>query len=371
MKVLLINTVPLEANGISTFIINSANVMSKRNINVTISAPNVIDKKLKLDLRANNISLVEIPNRMHNPINYYFKLKQVMQNNHYDLVHVNGNSTTMAIELLAAKRADIKLRIAHSHNTTTEHPLINKLLRRTFESNVNARLACNEAAGQWLFKNKNYTVIENGIFLKKYIFNNNIRNKIRDKYKIVKDDIVIGHVGMFNYQKNQQFLVKLLKDLGSKYKLMLIGDGPNLKQIKEEVKKLNLQDRIIFTGVVNNVFDYLSSFDVFMLPSKFEGQPFVVIEALASGLPIIVSKNVSKEIDLTNTVKFASLNNISLWKNIINAINIDNELRKNKSMSNIKVLRKKGYDTEENVNKVLIPFYKNHLKVINPKNIEK
>lgn len=371
MKVLLINTINLEANGISTFILNIASQMIKKNIDVTILASNKVDSKLKNTLKKQGIHLKTISGRMSKPIKYFNSLKAYLSSEKFDVVHVNGNSTTMAVELFAAKLAGINKRIAHSHNTTAEHPIVNKILRPLFEVCVNGRVACNEAAGKWLFKNKNYTVIENGIFLKKYIFNNNIRNKIRDKYKIVKDDIVIGHVGMFNYQKNQQFLVKLLKDLGSKYKLMLIGDGPNLKQIKEEVKKLNLQDRIIFTGVVNNVFDYLSSFDVFMLPSKFEGQPFVVIEALASGLPIIVSKNVSKEIDLTNTVKFASLNNISLWKNIINAINIDNELRKNKSMSNIKVLRKKGYDTEENVNKVLIPFYKNHLKVINPKNIEK
>lgn len=369
MKVLLINTVPLEANGISTFIINSAKVMSKENINVTISAPNMVDDQLKSDLKVNNILLIEIPNRMHNPINYYFKLKQVMQNNGYDVVHINGNSTTMAIELLAAKHANIKLRIAHSHNTTTEHPVVNKLLRGIFESNVNGRLACNEAAGKWLFKNQSYTVIKNGIFLKKYIFNDDTRKRIRNKYKITDDDVVIGHIGMFNFQKNQQFLLELLKKIDSKYKLMLIGDGPNFKKIKEKAEKLGLQNRIIFTGVVNNVFDYLNSFDIFTLPSKFEGQPFVAIEALASGLPVIVSKNVSKEIDLTNTVKFASLESILSWKKIINAISIDKKSRMEESINNINILKKKGYDTENNTNKVLIPFYKTCFKEKGIKNV--
>lgn len=365
MKVLLVNTVPLEANGISTFIINSAKVMTRRGIQVTISAPNIVSNQLKSELRNNKILLTEIPNRMHNPINYYFKLKQIMQNNNYDVVHVNGNSTTMAVELFAAKRAKVKLRIAHSHNTTTEHPLINRLLRNIFERSVNGRLACNDAAGQWLFQNEKYTVIENGIFLNKYVFNSETREKIRDKYQITSKDIVIGHVGMFNFQKNQQFLLKLLKELDPKYKLMLIGSGPDFDAIKEKSKEYGLEDRIIFTGVINNVFDYLNAIDVFALPSNFEGQPFVVIEALASGLPVIVSENVSREINLTNTVKFMSLKDISKWKEYIKGLYLNKEERKEVSLNNISLLKMNDYDTESNIIHKLIPYYRKKEKIFN------
>ena len=184
MKVLLINTVPLEANGISTFIINSAEVMSKKGVNVTITAPNKVNSKLKDKLRKKGISIVEIMNRMRNPIRYFIELKKLLAQYNYDVVHVNGNSTTMAIELLAAKQESIKLRIAHSHNTTTEHPFVNRILRPVFEKNINGRLACNDAAGKWLFKNKKYTVIKNGIFLNNYTFNTSTRKSIREKYKI-------------------------------------------------------------------------------------------------------------------------------------------------------------------------------------------
>lgn len=361
MKVLLVNTVPLEANGISTFIINSAKVMRNNGIDVTISAPNKVNNQLKADLNKYKILLIEIPNRMRHPFNYYLNLKEKILESNYDVVHVNGNSTTMAIELMAARRADTKLRIAHSHNTTTDHPLINKILRPIFENNVNGRLACNRAAGKWLFKDKKYTIIENGIFLKNYIFNVTKRNNIRNKYKISSDDILIGHVGMFNFQKNQTFLVKLLKNMDPKYKLMLIGNGPNFVKIKQEAQEAGLEDRIIFTGVIDKVEDYLNAFDVFALPSNFEGQPFVVIEALASGLPVLVSTNVSEEINLTNTIKFASLKDARQWKNNIESINIGNRIRKKNSLKNNSILKEKGYDTENNVNEVLIPFYKNHL----------
>lgn len=358
MKVLLINTVPLEANGISTFIINSAEVMIKKGVNVTITAPNKVNSKLKDKLRKKGISIVEIMNRMRNPFHYFIELKKLLAQYNYDVVHVNGNSTTMAIELLAAKQERIKLRIAHSHNTTTEHPFVNRILRPVFEKNINGRLACNDAAGKWLFKNKKYTVIKNGIFLNKYTFNTSTRKSIREKYKISDDEILIGHVGMFNYQKNQKFLVNLLKKMDPKYKLMLIGTGPDLKIIKEYAEKKSISNRIIFTGSINNVADYLNAFDLFTLPSNFEGQPFVVIEAMASGLPLVVSTNVSREINLNDKVNFISLDKDKEWKNIIERYKFDSSTRLMNSVNSIKILKKMGYDVEWNVYNSLIPLYK-------------
>lgn len=361
MKVLLINTVPLEANGISTFIINSAEVMVKRGINVTITAPNKVNSELKDELRGKNISVVEIMNRMSNPVHYFIELKKLLAQYKYDVVHVNGNSTTMAIELLAAKQESIKLRIAHSHNTTTEHPLINRILRPVFEKNINGRLACNDAAGKWLFKDQKYKVIKNGIFLNKYAFNSSIRKRIRNRYKVLDDEILIGHVGMFNYQKNQKFFIDILKNMDSHYKLMLVGDGPKFDEIKEQVLENNLENRIIFTGAIDNVPEYLNAFDIFALPSLFEGQPFVIIEALASGLPIVVSDNVSREIDLTNSIQFVSLDETLKWESILTKLRTTEKQRKSNSINNRRILQDKGYDVERNVEDSLLSFYKHNL----------
>lgn len=129
----------------------------------------------------------------------------------------------MSIELAAGFFAGVKVRIAHSHNTVTEHTGLNKALRPVFEMFVNQRLACNEAAGKWLFKNKPFTVIDNGIFLDQYQFNLDTRNKVRKSLDVDQDTVLLGHVGGFNYQKNQAFLLKLLKKLPTNYKLVLIG----------------------------------------------------------------------------------------------------------------------------------------------------
>lgn len=353
MKILLVNTVPLEANGISTFIINSAKLLSERKNQVSILASNDVDERIKEDLTQNGIDLKIIKNRKSNPIKYFYFLKQYLRKENFDVVHVNGNSTTISIELFAAKIANIKGRIAHSHNTTTDHPFINALLRPLFEYSVNGRLACNISAGRWLFKNRTFKVITNGIDLSIYNFNLNTRLKYRNKLKIKDNEILLGHVGSFNYQKNQIFLVNLLDRLPNNYKLVLIGNGSEYKNVRNKANSLGLNDKVIFTNVVNNVQDYLNAIDIFLLPSNFEGQPFVIIEALANGLPCIVSNKVSKEIDVTENSSFLPLQ-LQQWSEKVQKIEKND--RKEQSLINQNNLKKAGYDINQ-TGQVLEKYY--------------
>lgn len=359
MKVLLINTVPLEKNGISTFVLNSAMILSERGIEVTILAPNLVDTALKNKLKQSNIQLKQITNRKRHPLHYFNKLKKFLQKEQFDIVHVNGNSTTMAIELLAAKLSKVKLRIAHSHNTTTQHPIINKMLRPLFNFSVNGRIACNEAAGKWLFKSRKFIVIPNGINLMQYKFNTSKREKIRSKLGIKDNEILLGHVGEFNYQKNQVFLIDLLKKLPSKYKLILIGKGKDLINVKTKAIQNQLSKRTIFTGTIDNVQDYLAAIDIFVLPSRFEGQPFVLVEATASGLNCVVSNEVSCENDIANNVNFVSLKDVAQWKYTIEQYLKFN--REDKSLNNISILTEQGYNAHKNIDK-LIDYYKGYQK---------
>lgn len=359
MKVLLIDTVPLEKNGISTFIINSAVILSEKGINITILAPNLVDAKLKNKLKQNKIQLKQIINRKKHPLNYINQLRKFLRKEQFDVVHVNGNSTTMALELWTAKVAKVKLRIAHSHNTTTQHPVINKILRPLFEFSVNGRLACNEAAGKWLFGSKSFMVIPNGINLLKFRFDIKERNKIRTQFRINNNEILLGHVGEFNYQKNQEFLINLIRNLPENYKLILIGQGENLEGLKRKAKKLHLNTRIIFTGVVGNVSAYLNAMDVFLLPSKFEGQPFVLVEATASGLNCIVSNVISPENNLAANMSFLDLKNLKQWETKLKQLAYYD--RKKESLDNIRILTEKGYNARENIDK-LANFYRMNTK---------
>lgn len=355
MKVLLINTVNLEANGISTFIINTAKQLVKDKIDVTILAPNDIDNKLASILKKQGIHLKQISGRMSNPIKYFNNLRSYLASKKFDVVHVNGNSTTMSVELFAAKLAGVKKRIAHSHNTTTEHPIINILLKPLFEACVSERLACNKAAGRWLFENKNFTVIPNGINLNKYQFNQVLRIKYRKKLRIKSNEILLGHVGEFNYQKNQLFLIELLKELPENYKLVLVGQGEKINSVKDRVKELKLSSRVIFTGVIDNVADYLNAMDLFLLPSKFEGQPFVLVEAAANGLGCIGSTFISQESNIVPFIRFIPLKTYE-WKKTIENWNFGNRI--DSSVKNRVILKSKGFDLNSNSSRLISIYQK-------------
>lgn len=360
MKVLMVSTNNLDRNGISTFIINNVKIMAARpRMDIDILAPNDVDSNLKKELQNANVGLFILHDRNSKPLHYFFSLVSLLKKNNYDVIHVNGSSTIMAIELAAAFFAGVKIRIAHSHNTVTEHKKLNKILRIPFEMFVNRRIACNNAAGKWLFRNKKFDIIDNGILLEDYHYNQNDRTKVRKSFKLNNNDILLGNVGKFNYQKNQSFLLDVLKQLPEKYKLMLVGNGPDFKDVLSKADVLNLRNRIIFTGEINDVQRYLSAMDIFVLPSRFEGQPFVVIEAMANGLPIIVSDHVSREVDVINKLSFISLS-VTKWVKQIEMIKLQNRLID--SSNNILNLSNYGYDIEQNADKVYEKVYSKKIK---------
>lgn len=358
MKIALINTVNLEENGISTFILNNSYLFSEWGEQVSIIVPNKVKENLKRKIKARGIRLFELPMRSKFPKAYVRKLIKILKANKYDIVHVNGNSTTMAVELFAAWLAGIKVRIAHSHNTTTDHEKINKLLRPVFNLVVNGRIACNAAAGRWLFHQKKFLIIKNGIDLSHFQFEKNIRGIYRQKLNLGEKDILLGHVGRFNRQKNQIFLLNLMKQLEPNYYLILVGSGMYFEKLKRSVNNDTvLSKHVFFTGAISDTAGWLDAMDLFLLPSLYEGQPYTLIEATASGLNALVSSKISQENDLANNISFENLNSPIRWINEIESAIPIVEKRKNKSELYIKKLKNEGYDTVENA-KILLNFYK-------------
>lgn len=350
MKILFINTIKLEKNGITTFILNNAKYLAQEKYNVSILAPNKIDCELEKILEQNNITLFTLNNRKRNPLRYIKDLSKIINNNNFDVIHVNGNSSTMTLELFAAKLAGCKCRISHSHNTVTEHIFIHRLLYPLFNLLTTDRMACSDAAGKWLYQNKQFFVIKNGVDINNYIPTSEIRTKLRKKLNLKSSDILLGNIGYFNLQKNQKFLIPIMQKLDKKFKLILIGDGLLKEEVQSLVEQNNLQSRIIFAGNINNVNEYLSALDIFLMPSKFEGLPFALVEAQASGLPCIISNKISHEADLTGNVQFLSLSDSDKWINIIQTTATSYSFKKRLSIMDKvhKKIKINGYDAEQN-----------------------
>lgn len=304
-KVLIVCANVFGHNGIANVILNYYKAMDKKKFNIDVLLINEPEEKIRKELEKNG-SKVYVVERNTNPVKYLNEVTRIMKNNKYDLVHIHGNSATMAVELLAAKLAGIKVRIPHSHNTTSDHMRAHRLLQPLFNKLYTHGFACGVEAGKWLYGDKEFVVINNGIDVDKFQYKEEYRHEIRMKYD-KEDKIIIGHVGVFNYQKNHEKLIEIFKkvyDKNPNYVLMLIGEGENKSNIEELVKTMGLEKNVIFVGTTTDIEKYMMAFDVLLLPSRFEGLPLVLVEAQCTGLHCIASTNVSEESNITGLVDF-------------------------------------------------------------------
>lgn len=256
---------------------------------------------------------------------YHKKLKQVLKEGNYKIVHSHIN-TLSVFSLFAAKCAGVPVRIAHSHSTTNKKEwkknLMKQALRPFSKKYATDYFACTEHAGRWLFGDRTFEqgkvyILNNAIDLDKYKYNQKIRKNIRKELGINDDTLVIGHIGRFVAQKNHTFLIDIFNELHKKKKnsiLLLIGQGPLMDEIKEKVEMLGISDSVKFLGQRGDVDELYNVMDLFLFPSLYEGLGMVLIEAQANGLPCIASTEVPKIADISNNVQFYDLNDsIDIW----------------------------------------------------------
>lgn len=246
-------------------------------------------------------------------------LKKIFTEGNYKIIHSHLDAMN-AVVLKTAKSCGIPVRIAHSHNTQhlingKLHFLINEMARFNHNKYATHYFACSRPAADWLFgkkivKSNKVNYIKNAIDLDKNRFSINHREKIRKELNI-ENEFVIGHVGRFDHQKNHFFLLECFSkviDEKPNSKLILVGDGHLKTQIQEKIQDLKLIDKVILLGSIDNVHEVMNAFDVFFLPSKFEGLGIVLIEAQCNGLNCVTSEEVPKEADITGETTYIGLN---------------------------------------------------------------
>lgn len=285
--------------GISTVILNYCKELDHQKYDLTVIAGYPIADENRIECAENDIHLIELPSRRQESIKHYVGLEKVLRQNHYDIVHVHGSSSMMAIELTIAKLAGEKIRIAHSHNTMCSNMKVHRVLNPYFRKSYAKALACGSLAGTWLFGENKFEILPNGFHTELFTFDEFARNRVRRDLDI-EDKLVVGHIGRFNGQKNQLYLIEVFEQLTKVCDdavLLLVGTGPDFNEIKEIIDNSLYRDRIILYGVTKETRAMYSAMDVFLLPSKYEGLPVVLLEAQITGLPCIVSDKVSKEVD--------------------------------------------------------------------------
>lgn len=221
----------------------------------------------------------------------------------YKVVHVHQDCLSSVI-LKAAKQYDIPVRIAHSHNANQDKNLkypIKLWYKRSIPEYATNLFACGKDAGDWMFGGASYQIINNAIDVAAYTCDPTKRQEMRRQLDLT-DELVVGHVGRFNPQKNHPFLLDIFTSLLKKEPdavLLLVGGGEGMPKIQAKAQELGIAERVRFLGVRSDVADLMQAMDVFVFPSLYEGLPVTMVEAQASGLPCIISDKVPPECILT------------------------------------------------------------------------
>lgn len=273
----------------------------------------------------------------------------------YRVIHVHHFLVAGIILPIAAKYG-LKIRIAHSHNTKPPIFILKEKVMWLFHRNLikysTLRLACSDAAGQYLFGNHHYEVMNNAIEVRKFQFSELSRQQIRKEFGFSESDFIVGHIGSFRTrQKNHSFLLDIFAEIVKRRplsKLLLVGDGELQTEIKRKSVALGIKDKCIFTGVRSDVPFLLSAMDIFVFPSFFEGLSVVSVEVQASGLPMVASDNVTSESKLTDIFLQMSLGAPAKeWADLI--LSVKKDLPRKTYAGDVV---NAGYDVMDNVKKL-------------------
>ncbi len=235
--------------------------------------------------------------------NYYQELVSLFKKNHFTAIHTHVHRE-MGVVLRAAEAADVRHRIAHSHNARVDFPKFLWPLRffkhHQYEKYATDLLGCSELALRWLFplRWKKGKVIHNAIDLSAFSFNESKRGLIRAKLGISDSTKIILNVGRCSKEKNQGFILDRAKELKNvDLFFIIIGDGPLLPALKKRIKEEHISN-VSLLGKRFDIPDWLSASDCFVFPSIHEGLGIVAIEAQVSGLHVIATDKIPAEADL-------------------------------------------------------------------------
>ncbi|MBQ9860452.1 MAG: glycosyltransferase family 1 protein [Clostridia bacterium] len=273
----------------------------------------------------------------------------------YHVIHGHMTNTAAIYMPIAKKYGKVTHTIAHSHLTETQKTvswltaLGTNLLLKPIRKQATDYFACSEMAALWLFKQEDLDagrvhVISNGVHTEKFDFSPERRRIVRQKLGI-EENIVLGHVGRFFPQKNHTQLLDIFHHYHTMHPnavLLLVGEGELKEEMQQKAERLGLGDSVRFLGLRTDVEDLMQGMDLFLMPSLYEGLPVVGIEAQAAGLPMVVSTEITEELNITGQVRFVGLEESpEAWTKAI-----DEALTGCERTSTAETLKQAGYDIQ-------------------------
>ena len=286
------------------------------------------------------------------------QIVDIFESTPYSIVHCHqANAAFLYLRL--AEKYGVPHRILHSHQAAAAdkftHAVRNMPLLFIGKKYANMNFACSRLAGEYLFKKKPFTVIKNAVDIEKFSYSEAFRAEIRARYGLSDDAFIIGNIGRFCPQKNQEFALRVFAACFRRQPnayFFLIGEGELSDSLQKFAKDNGLTERVVFVGKTTEIQKFYSAMDVFLLPSLYEGLPVSGVEAQVAGLPIVTSDTVTEELALLPSTLFLSLeDSIDFWSETV--LRFASEKR----IGGVEIMKKAGYDITEEVKKLEELYY--------------
>ncbi|GAB6092471.1 glycosyltransferase [Furfurilactobacillus curtus] len=264
--------------------------------------------------------IIKVVNRRTHPLKNWQMIRQLVTSDKYQVIYNNLNSRSYLTGVLAGLKCAKARVIAHAHNDGIERDhKLSQLLDQINRHRINRRgiikVACSQAAGQWMFNGQDFRVVNNAIETSHYAYRQDVRQRLRRQLGL-EGKLVIGSVARLSSQKNPLFLVELLATVVKttpRAVLLIIGDGQMREELLNYARQLNVADKVKLMGMQNHTADFMQAMDVLAAPSIFEGFGISVLEAQCAGLPCVVSPAFHQDVMQTPLVEKRSLADLSGW----------------------------------------------------------
>jgi glycosyltransferase EpsF len=280
----------------------------------------------------------------------------------YKAIHVH-TSFHSGLVLLCAKILKIPVRICHAHSTSDRNnsskirTLYQMVMRKMILFCSTQLLACGRDAGHFLYGcafDIRGSVFPNAIDYIRYnsVTRENIEKCIKE-LGLDYSGIIIGSVASFREAKNHMFMLDIAEEMkkqGLQFKMVFAGGGSLFNDIKFEVEKRHLSDKILFLGIRDDVPVLMKVFDVMLMPSLYEGLPVTLVETQASNICAVISENITDEVDFNlGLIKKVSLKaDVNIWiSELLKGAKLKNSVPQQYVESQ---LSKNGYLAQDSVN---------------------
>lgn len=301
IKVMLIIS-NLEFGGAQRQLVELANNLSRDDFDVMVcSLSQYIPLGSGLDLPDEKVVIIQKKSKYD--ISVVFRLSKVLRENKVDVLHAFLFDAEIAARIASAM-AGVAVMVGSERNSNYRIKR-NQMVAYRLTKNLRDVCIANSRAGAEFnaqelgYPEKHYAVVRNGVDINRFQAGNG--GQLRESLGISQDQFVIGMFASFKEQKNHGMLFHAVKELTSSdrnFRVVLLGEELHggaqgtttyVQKIHELVGRLGIRDYCLFVGNQDDVEAYYRICDVTVLPSKFEGTPNVVLESMASGVPVIVT----------------------------------------------------------------------------------